>query len=152
MPTPAVYLVDETTKKIYMEYLGDQALTLKEFIRQMDHDYSHPVFKQIIQKVAWNLAQTHLGDNIHGDLTTSNMMIRPRLPSCTIFNNHSGPMTAQQIIEESRSNSCGDIGDLYFIDFGLSFVSHKIEDKAVDIYVLKRALISTHPGSEQIWD
>ena len=34
------------------------------------------------------------------------------------------------------------------IDFGLSFMSAKIEDKAVDIYVLKRALISTHPGSE----
>ena len=33
----------------------------------------------------------------------------------------------------------------YMIDFGLSFVSNKIEDKAVDIYVLKRALISSHP-------
>lgn len=93
----------------------------------------------------------HLGDNVHGDLTTSNMMIRPRLPACTIFNNHSGPMTAKQIIEESRANG-GDLGDLYLIDFGLSFVSHKIEDKAVDIYVLKRALISTHPGSDQIWE
>ena len=34
------------------------------------------------------------------------------------------------------------------IDFGLSNVSSKIEDKAVDIYVLKRAFIQTHPGSE----
>jgi TP53 regulating kinase and related kinases len=31
-------------------------------------------------------------------------------------------------------------------------VSHKIEDKATDIYVLKRALISTHPGSEELWE
>ena len=38
------------------------------------------------------------------------------------------------------------------IDFGLSYVSGKIEDKAVDIYVLKRAFISTHPGSEEIWE
>ncbi len=37
------------------------------------------------------------------------------------------------------------------IDFGLSFVSGKIEDKAVDIYVLKRAFISTHPGSEDLF-
>jgi TP53 regulating kinase-like protein len=37
------------------------------------------------------------------------------------------------------------------IDFGLSFVSGKIEDKAVDIYVLKRAFISTHPGSEELF-
>ena len=45
-----------------------------------------------------------------------------------------------------------NIGELYFIDFGLSHVSTKVEDKAVDIYVLKRAFISTHPGSESTWD
>ena len=45
-----------------------------------------------------------------------------------------------------------DIGQLYIIDFGLSSISHKIEDKATDIYVLKRALISTHPGSEDLWE
>ena len=42
--------------------------------------------------------------------------------------------------------------EIYFIDFGLSFVSGKIEDKAVDIYVLKRAFISTHPGSEDLFE
>jgi TP53 regulating kinase-like protein len=44
----------------------------------------------------------------------------------------------------------GSIGEVYFIDFGLSCVSGKLEDKAVDIYVLKRAFISTHPGSEEL--
>ena len=38
------------------------------------------------------------------------------------------------------------------IDFGLSFVSGKLEDKAVDFYVLKRAFISTHPGSEDLFE
>jgi TP53 regulating kinase-like protein len=38
------------------------------------------------------------------------------------------------------------------IDFGLSQVSTKIEDKAVDFYVLKRAFISTHPGSEAFFE
>ena len=33
VPTPTVYLVDETDRKIYMEYLGHDALTLKDFIR-----------------------------------------------------------------------------------------------------------------------
>ena len=28
----------------------------------------------------------------------------------------------------------------------------KIEDKAVDLYVLKRAMISLHPGSESLFD
>jgi len=45
----------------------------------------------------------------------------------------------------------GDLGEVFMIDFGLSFVSGKIEDKAVDIYVLKRAFISTHPGSEDLF-
>lgn len=40
------------------------------------------------------------------------------------------PMTAQEIAES------GDLGELYLIDFGLSFVSGKLEDKAVDFYVL----------------
>ncbi|BES94938.1 RIO1 family [Nesidiocoris tenuis] len=39
----------------------------------------------------------------------------------------------------------------YLIDFGLSSVSTLAEDKAVDLYVLERALISTHPGSDQYW-
>jgi TP53 regulating kinase-like protein len=46
----------------------------------------------------------------------------------------------------------GDLGILYTIDFGLSSVSAKIEDKAVDFYVLKRAFISTHPGSEALFE
>ena len=39
-------------------------------------------------------------------------------------------ITAQEIAES------GDLGELYLIDFGLSFVSGKLEDKAVDFYVL----------------
>ncbi|MFC1648729.1 KEOPS complex kinase/ATPase Bud32 [Nanoarchaeota archaeon] len=34
--------------------------------------------------------------------------------------------------------------DVYFIDFGLSFFSEKIEDKAVDIHLLKQALDAKH--------
>ena len=38
---------------------------------------------------------------------------------------------------------------IYFIDFGLSFFSEKIEDKAVDLHLLKEALESKHP---EIWE
>lgn len=34
--------------------------------------------------------------------------------------------------------------EIYFIDFGLSFFSDKIEDKAVDLHLLDRALESRH--------
>ena len=38
------------------------------------------------------------------------------------------------------------------IDFGLSFTSNKIEDKATDLYVLKRAFLSTHPNSDEYFE
>ena len=36
------------------------------------------------------------------------------------------------------------------IDFGLSYVSTLPEDKGVDLYVLERAFLSTHPNSEKL--
>ena len=44
----------------------------------------------------------------------------------------------------TTSNMIAKNEDVYFVDFGLSFISLKAEDKAVDLYVLKRALESTH--------
>jgi TP53 regulating kinase and related kinases len=81
----------------------------------------------------------HAGDSIHGDLTTSNMMLKP-LKTCD------SPSSTAELIQSN------DIGTLFVIDFGLSMVSNKLEDKAVDIYVLKKAFISTHPGSEALFD
>ena len=101
---------------------------------------------KVAHKIAESLDKMHAGDNIHGDLTTSNMMIKPNIPLQNLFAGNNKPLSAKEII------ATGDIGQLYLIDFGLSFMSAKIEDKAVDIYVLKRALISTHPGSEVLWD
>ena len=42
-------------------------------------------------------------------------------------------------------------GQLTLIDFGLSCVSGLIEDKGVDLYVLERAFLSTHPNTEDIF-
>lgn len=56
------------------------------------------------------------------------------------------PLTVKEIAES------GNLGELYLIDFGLSFVSGKLEDKAVDFYVLQRAFLSTHPGSEALFN
>lgn len=36
-------------------------------------------------------------------------------------------------------------GRIYLIDFGLSHIKNMAESKAVDLYVLERAFISTHP-------
>lgn len=39
--------------------------------------------------------------------------------------------------------------EIALIDFGLSYVKSSAEDKAVDLYVLERAFISTHPKLEK---
>ena len=62
----------------------------------------------------------HNVDCIHGDLTTSNILLKTG---------------AENII---------------LIDFGLSFISALTEDKDVDLYVLERAFLSTHPNTEEL--
>lgn len=69
----------------------------------------------------------HSIDVIHGDLTTSNMLLRTPAASTS------------QTTSEPR---------VVLIDFGLSYISTLPEDKAVDLYVLERALASTHPEPE----
>jgi len=82
--------------------------------------------------IGTEIAKMHLADVIHGDLTTSNMMLR-----------HPASFTP--------SASSGMQTELVLIDFGLSFVSTLVEDKAVDLYVLERAFSSTHPDSEPMF-
>jgi tRNA A-37 threonylcarbamoyl transferase component Bud32 len=41
VPTPALYLIDEVERRIYMEYLGHHAFTVKEFLYQLK-SFDHP--------------------------------------------------------------------------------------------------------------
>ena len=72
---------------------------------------------KICREIGKNTAKLHDADIIHNDLTTSNMIVRN--PSLSAPN-------------------------VYFIDFGLSFHSARIEDKAVDLHLLQEALKSRH--------
>ena len=42
-------------------------------------------------------------------------------------------------------------GKAVLIDFGLAQVSSMVEDKAVDLYVLERAISSTHPEASELF-
>jgi len=68
------------------------------------------------------VAKLHSLDIIHSDLTTSNMILR-------------------KILKKGESSIKPEV---YLIDFGLSFTSKKLEDKAVDIHLFKQALESKH--------
>ena len=80
VPTPALYLIDELERKIYMEYLGQHAMTVKEFLYQLRGNYDHPILDQLVKKIGQYIGTLHQNDQIHGDLTTSNMMIKPKVP------------------------------------------------------------------------
>ena len=68
--------------------------------------------KQICKQIGEDVAKIHDESIIHGDLTTSNMILKD--------------------------------DQIFFIDFGLGYISHKFEDKAVDIHLFKQALEAKH--------
>ncbi|KAH9923461.1 kinase-like domain-containing protein [Epithele typhae] len=81
---------------------------------------------QVMEMIGAELAKMHRADVVHGDLTTSNMMLR-------------------------RPSAAQPAAELVLIDFGLAYISTLPEDKAVDLYVLERAFASTHPQSEPLF-
>lgn len=71
--------------------------------------------RELLTQMGSLIGHLHNGDIIHGDLTTSNFMVR----------------------DIDRS--------VVVIDFGLVKDSTNAEERAVDLYVLERAVISAHP-------
>lgn len=72
-----------------------------------------------------------MGGIIHGDLTTSNILMRFLInDKSTNFNNY----------------------ELVLIDFGLTQITQKPKEKGVDLYVLERAIRSTHHSIDFIMD
>lgn len=52
----------------------------------------------------------------------------------------------------TTSNMLLSNNEIYFIDFGLAIYSTRIEDKAMDLVVLKKAVKATHPKKfNEIW-
>ena len=68
----------------------------------------------ICAQIGKSLGTMHENNIVHGDLTTSNMILDER------------------------------DGKVYFVDFGLSLFSNKDEDKAVDLHLFRQALSSSH--------
>jgi TP53 regulating kinase-like protein len=123
---PTIFNVDKTKNLIYMEYI--EGCSVKEHLRKFEKEANSSLEHvwdesclEISDAVGQVIATMHKNKIVHGDLTTSNMMLRG-----------------------------GEKDKLVMIDFGLSFVTSLDEDKAVDLYVLERALLSTHPNSEKL--
>jgi len=69
---------------------------------------------EVMKKIGKQTAKLHLNNIIHGDLTTSNAIL------------------------QTKTNK------VFIIDFGLGFISSRIEDKAVDLHLIKQALEAKH--------
>lgn len=91
--------------------------------------------RALMRKMGAAIGALHKAGVVHGDLTTSNLMLRPFANGDTDAN--SGHDTELD-------------GDVVLIDFGLASQSAQDEDRAVDLYVLERAIASTHPRSETL--
>ncbi|XP_022601150.1 TP53-regulating kinase [Seriola dumerili] len=124
---PVVYFVDYMSHCIFLEEVVG-SLTVCDHIAstQQSESCQDQELEWLAQRVGQILAKMHDEDVIHGDLTTSNMLLRR------------GP-------EDPESN-------LVLIDFGLSYISALPEDKGVDLYVLEKAFLSTHPNTEALFE
>ncbi|KAI5673051.1 hypothetical protein M9H77_13415 [Catharanthus roseus] len=119
--TPVLYAVDPLLHTLTFEYV--EGPSVKEIL--LDFGTNGVVeerMEDIAAQIGDAIGKLHDGGLIHGDLTTSNMLIR---------------IGTNQLV---------------LIDFGLSFTSTLPEDKAVDLYVLERALLSMHSSCGNVMD
>ncbi|KAJ8679121.1 hypothetical protein QAD02_014908 [Eretmocerus hayati] len=123
--TPAIYLVDFHRRSIFMQYI-ENAVTLKTFIDEhiSGKDGTKAITEHITSSLGKVIAKLHMKNMIHGDLTTSNILLK----------------NADDLVGGSSKM----IGQLVVIDFGLARVDSTAEDAAVDLYVLERSLLSAH--------
>ncbi len=100
----------------------------------------------VMREIGNAIGSMHDNDVVHGDLTTSNIMIRKTgSSSSNSEESKESDASSSRIIFSSE-----DIFQIVLIDFGLGMTQCNVEDKAVDLYVLERAFLSTHPGSEKL--
>ena len=149
---PTIYFVDMVNRKIYMQNITN-SVQLKEILKVID-DYTSEnresnLYDGLINKICNDLGDTlaklHGNDIIHGDLTPSNILIKIK------DDNESNQLNSGK----NKILNKKDYDYMYLIDFGLSSFTNSIqggiEDKAVDLYVLKRAIVSSNPKSEELF-
>ncbi|KAL4814704.1 EKC/KEOPS complex subunit bud32 [Aspergillus spinulosporus] len=95
----------------------------------------------LMRRIGSAVGGLHRAGVIHGDLTTSNLMLRPL-----------GSADTKGAIEERDQGSPSMVGEVIMIDFGLAMQSSQDEDRAVDLYVLERAFGSSHPRTERFFE
>jgi len=124
---PCVVHVDAARGCVYSERV--EGRTLKETLRRRretsdgnDAEGEREALKTYGRDIGEQIAKLHDAGIVHGDLTTSNFMVRDA------------------------------DGKVVVVDFGLSYPSDAAEDKGVDLYVLERAITAAHPSQTFLFD
>ncbi|CAK7900958.1 EKC/KEOPS complex subunit Bud32p [[Candida] anglica] len=135
IPAPRLIAVDPSHGVIWMEFVGEtltngNVSSLKNWLWSLEkqENSAEVCVGQDVERVFNNIggliAKLHMNEMIHGDLTSSNIML-------------------ERVEEEYKA---------VLIDFGLSSYSGLPEDKAVDLYVLERAVLSTHSVHSDLYN
>lgn len=109
-----------------MEYISNSE-TVSDYIYKlsdMSNEKHTEELKNVSAEMGRVIGKMHHNNIIHGDLTTSNILVQ----------------------------HIDDCWKLFLIDFGLSYTKSSDEDKAVDLYVLERALLSKHSDVSWFFD
>jgi TP53 regulating kinase and related kinases len=136
---PAVYALDAAAGWLMMEWIEGVPVRagintwLGERGEEEEGRGEEPIV-ELMGRMGDAVGRLHGTGIVHGDLTTSNMMLRPVVGSATT---------------DARRRAVE--GEVVVIDFGLATQSSSDEDRAVDLYVLERAFASTHPRAERLF-
>jgi Kae1-associated kinase Bud32 len=119
IPAPLLYAWDAKNARLVIEYI--EGPRLKNVLIQKGVSIARK--KKLCTEFGSIIARLHANGIIHGDLTTSNILVRTK----------------------------GKNDELVLIDFGLSTHSKKLEDVAVDLVNLKKTFTATHANFEEGW-
>ncbi|KAK0635449.1 kinase-like domain-containing protein [Bombardia bombarda] len=155
VPVPAVYAMDAVAGWMMLEWIDGVPVRAAingwlgerpETEPTPDETVDPAPLAGLMRRIGAAIGGLHRVGVVHGDLTTSNMMLRPWADANTEGGGGGGGGGGHG--DQSKLLD----GDVVIIDFGLATQSSSDEDRAVDIYVLERAFASTHPRAEKFFD
>ncbi|SMY19405.1 unnamed protein product [Zymoseptoria tritici ST99CH_1A5] len=130
---PGVYALDWEAGWMMSEWIEGPTVKAAVRGRKVGGEGEEEELNGLMRRIGTAVGRLHAIGVIHGDLTTSNMMLR----------------RATRDGEDQREG--GLEGEIVLIDFGLATQAVQEEDRAVDLYVLERAFGSTHPREEGLF-
>ncbi|KAG5502820.1 hypothetical protein JKF63_04588 [Porcisia hertigi] len=100
-----------------------------------------PVTASLLHSIGVVVARLHNANIVHGDLTTSNFIYT----GDGLVAGAATPSADGAISPALSAPALPTAEDIVVLDFGLISDKQSAEERAVDLYVLERAIASTHP-------